>query len=325
MGVESEYLTWLSQQSVANRLSDGRIGIGDDAAIIQSEDQTIVWCTDTIVQNVHFHAADDRTWWQAGRKSLAVNLSDIAAMGARAQYATLSLVVNRTTGLVQAKAITKGLIQLAESAGVDLIGGDTCTSDGPVVITVALGGRLIGPGPILRSTARPDDRIVVTGEFGGSLSGKHWNFEPRCREIEEILEHVTPSSLTDASDGLARDLHAIVDASQCGALVRAEDIPISDVAKSEATGKDQDSRPNQQTGKSEPPGLWAALNDGEDFELIMTLDPDSWLQLQQKLNQGKLRSGCRLTEIGRITERRSVQIQFADGSREQLPAGGYDH
>ena len=160
---------------------------------------------------------------------------------------------------------------------------------------------------------------MVSGQFGGSLTGKHWNFTPRVRLVEQLVSQVKLTSMTDVSDGLARDLYAILDASQCGAEIVADWIPISP----EALEREQDKR-NQFPGVDFPSGLSAALNDGEDFELLMTMSPADWQLIEEQQETGYPLE-CRLTRIGHVSSGNGVSIVLADGRKTVLPPGGYDH
>ena len=317
MGMESEYLDWLRrrvpQNNTANKVL---VGIGDDAAVVEAT-QARVHCTDLLVEGVHFRSEDK--WALVGRKALAVNLSDMAAMAARPRFALLSLVVNRARGLQQAMEVSEGLLDLAKDFQVKLIGGDTCSHNGPLMVSVSVMGDLIQDQPVLRRGAEPGDCIVVSGKLGGSIHGRHLTFTPRCQLIEAILQTGRPSALTDISDGLARDLYSIVEASRVRAVLEAIQIPISDDAKRES------SKPVGLSAIEAIPGLHQALNDGEDFELLMTFHPEDWKQVQAQQETADWPEDCRLTQIGNIEPGKDVMLRLGKDTTQKLLPGGYDH
>lgn len=338
MSIESNYLKWLADQRQhypnllkpfeSGNATHALLGIGDDAAVIPTSPKTVV-CTDLIAEGTHFVVDDDRSLQLAGRKALAVNISDIAAMGAVPTDAVLSILVSRESGFRQATQITKGLLDLASEFRVRLIGGDTCTSAGPVVINVTLLGQLEGQHPLLRSGAQPGDVIVVTGSFGGSILGKHLNFQPRLNEIRSLRERVTINSLTDVTDGLARDLYSILESSQVGATIDADAIPIADAVHLldvNAISPSPIAPPYQDfaAAHSLAPGLYHALNDGEDFELLLTMAESQWHQLHNDLRSGKIKLSCPMTPIGRIESGDQLKLRANDQTLV-LPPGGYDH
>jgi len=302
------------------------LGIGDDAAIIKTTPNTVV-CTDLLAEGTHFIVTDDNSLHLAGRKSLAVNLSDIAAMGAVPKTAFLSLLLNRKNALHAAKCITLGLLRLAQDFQVSLAGGDTCCWDGATVINVTLTGDLIQSQPILRSTAQPGDAIVVSGSLGGSLLGKHLTFEPRCHAIEKILEYTSLHSMTDISDGLACDLNSILRPSNVGATIDAKAIPISTDAQSGHPILNAITFPVNAKGSPD----WTAnrplahsLYDGEDFELLFTLPFDQATGLIDGVHHRKLDLGCDLWIIGTVQEEKGLRLKYQDQIFD-LPAGGYQH
>lgn len=340
--MESDYLDWLTSeverrsggasQAVGRRI---RVGIGDDAAVVQSPD-ALVCCADLLAEGTHFVGRDPADLVAVGYKALAVNLSDMAAMGARPETALLSLLVNRRDGFRQAQAITQGLLDLADRFGVVLIGGDTCSWDGGVVVNVTLNGSLLGPRPLLRSGAQPGDVILVTGELGGSLAGHHLRFEPRCYAIEQLMSRATIHGATDISDGLICDLRHVLNASGVGAILEADAIPISAAARASDGGQADGGQaagaldaaaarfPDWRAWRDAPRSLQHALFDGEDFELLLTLSPRIADDVLNSLDCGELDLGCSLTRIGQVTEARELWLQSPQGLIP-IPGGGYEH
>ena len=155
-----------------------------------------------------------------GRKALAVNLSDLAAMAARPVAALDALALPRSGALELAKELFEGILPLAEKHGVAIAGGDTNTWDGPLVISVTLCGE-VAAGAVRRDGARPGDGIVVTGALGGSILGHHFDFEPRVAEALWLADRFTLHAGMDVSDGLSLDLWRMAQASGCGAVLDA--------------------------------------------------------------------------------------------------------
>jgi len=172
--------------------------------------------------------------------------------------------------------------------------------------------RRAGNEPIKRSGAKVGDGICVTGSLGGAGGGRHLEFEPRVKEAIKIVQMVTVNSMIDISDGLSSDLNRICRASQVGAIINAQQIPMSDEAK-----------------RSENP-LSSALNDGEDFELLFTLCEKECQKLLKKWDEPTRRAAALsqqvpITQIGTITDTKKMQIKMTDGKISDLEAKGYDH
>jgi len=348
--MEAEFLQWLEGEMAKRAGADGdrvTLGIGDDAAVIRTSPTTLC-CTEILAQDTHFtlDADSDLSW--IGRKALAVNLSDMAAMGARPETALLSLLVNRQQGLAQAQAVTRGLLALANEYQVELVGGDTCSWEGGLVLSVTVLGSPLAAHPLTRSGAQAGDAIFVTGQLGGSLLGRHLNFEPRCREIVAILGVCRPHAVIDISDGLVRDLGHVLTASQVGAQLSAASIPISPAAKKMAEhGLKRSPSPSSQGQAAEPTAssknrplrelpawpdwpqapqaLRHALYDGEDFELLLTMPESEAKSLEQALAAGHVQLDCPLSRIGRIEAVEGLRMEIAEGQVMPLPAGGYQH
>ncbi|MGH7265168.1 MAG: thiamine-phosphate kinase, partial [Candidatus Rokuibacteriota bacterium] len=145
------------------------VGVGDDTAAIAWPGGTLLLTTDTLVEDVHFRRATS-TLRDVGAKALAVNLSDIAAMGGEPRYAVLALALPPRTPAAEVDELYAGLGEMAARYGVALVGGDTCAAPDRIVVTITLVGRVEGR-PLLRSGARPGDAILVTGTLGASAAG----------------------------------------------------------------------------------------------------------------------------------------------------------
>jgi len=282
-----------------------RLGIGDDAAVLDHPAGTIeVVTTDLLMEGVDF------LWPQTsaaliGRKSLAVNLSDLAAMAARPTAAFVSLALPRQRGRQFADELMDGLLTLADEFDVTVAGGDTNSWDGPLVVSVTALGTPFAEQPVLRSSAKPGDWIFVTGACGGSLSGRHLTFTPRLKEAARLAELVPLHAMIDISDGLAADLHHVLDESRVGAVLHAAAIPIHpDV------GQPTDSRT----------ALDHALSDGEEFELLFTVSAEDGPRLLSTWDHA-----TPLTHIGTITPDRGCRMDCVDGSTVDLPPLGWSH
>lgn len=262
---ELAYIDWLRRRTP----SDPRvlIGPGDDtAALLLAPDRPCLVTTDMLLEGSCFRLAEAGPR-RIGRKAMAVNLSDIAAMAGKPVAAVVSVGLPRQDGQSIAEQLYLGLRDMADQFGTALVGGDTNSWDGQLVICVTLLGEPTGARPVRRSGARPGDWLMVTGPLGGSILGKHLDFTPRVTEAQRLHETVDLHAMIDISDGLAADVHHICEESQCGAVLRAEAIPITEEAQHMNDGK---------------PALVHALADGEDFELVFALAADQARELLRK-------------------------------------------
>jgi thiamine-monophosphate kinase len=283
------------------------LGPGDDAALLAlAKGNACVVTTDMLMDGVDFELSKCDVK-RVGRKSLAVNLSDLAAMAARPVGAVISLALPRNGGEELALQIYEGLVPLAEEFETAIAGGDTNSWDGPLVVSITAIGEVI-PGKVWRrSGARPGDEILVTGSLGGSILGKHFDFTPRIREALLLSERFEIRAAMDVSDGLSLDLSRLCDASGCGALLDLKQVPIAPAAI------ELESRDGRQA-------LEHALGDGEDFELILAAAPAVASQLvsTQPL-------GVPLTRIGRFVQEAGLWENAPDGTRRPLAPRGYEH
>lgn len=279
------------------------IGIGDDGAVLRGERRQVV-VTDMLLDGRHFDTKVDAAAL-IGRKSVAVNLSDLAAMAARptAVFVSVAFCQQQPQSESFVAQLYDGIARICRQHHVTLAGGDTNSWNAPFAISVTVVGEPISSTPILRCTARPGDRVFVTGSLGGSFaSGHHLSFEPALNEIQWLLDHrVRPNALMDVSDGLAIDLHRLVEASGVGARLTANQIPISDRVSSELPFSQR---------------LQHALEDGEDFGLLGTISRE----LLDRLNS-RPSPPFKLTVIGEITEQAGIILVGADGPIPLREAG----
>ena len=235
------------------------IGPGDDLAGLSLDGQELLFGCDQVLDGVHFDLSQCGAR-AAGRKALARNLSDVAAMAAEPLAAVASVALPNDMPAKEAQEIVKGMWQLAQEFDCPLTGGDVGSWDQALAISVSILARAAGIEPVLRSTAKPGDVIMVTGELGGAILGKHLSFVPLVKEARLLAKAIKVRAMIDVSDGLARDLHHIAKESGCGARIIAEQIPISEAAKDLAK-------------KSGGSALEHSLSDGEDYELLFTVAP----------------------------------------------------
>jgi thiamine-monophosphate kinase len=241
---------------------------------------------------------------RVGRKAMAVNLSDIAAMAGRPVAAVVSVGLPREGGQALAEELYLGLRDVADAFDTAIIGGDTNSWNGLLVVSVTLLGEATERGPVCRSGAKPGDSLFVTGPLGGSIRGRHLDFTPRVKEALALHQLVEIHAMIDVSDGLALDLSRLCQESGCGAVIRAEAVPISaDV--------------HQMNDRRSP--LEHALGDGEDFELLFAVDPGEG----ERLVRDQPIPGIRLTHIGECIAK-GLWLE-EPGHCRVLPPIGYVH
>ena len=285
------------------------IGPGDDMASVNlgGESQCLL-TIDALLEGTHFDLSK-ATPKQVGYKAMAVSLSDAAAMAAKPVCALAWAGLPENRDMAFAKELSAGMADAAEKFACPIVGGDITSWNQPLVtVGTALVARPAGIIPIRRSGAKAGDLLFVTGELGGSVLGRHLAFTPRVTEARQLAALVTIHAMIDLSDGLSTDLGHIARESGVAAEIMADTIPVSEDAK----------RLAKEDGRTP---LDHALNDGEDFELLLAVEP---VDAQDLLKQNPLTS-ARLTHIGRVLEGGGVSLVAADGSRAALDPGGYEH
>ncbi len=304
--MELEFARWLTERFGTVSDPTVRVGIGDDAAVLRlNEDQDLVVTTDLLLDGIHFRLAEVGPRL-VGRKSLAANLSDLAAMGAEPWGAFVSLALPREHARSLAVELYEGMAALAQSYECPLLGGDTNCWPGPMAINLCVLGKCPTGQAWLRSGARPGDLVVVTGPLGGSILGKHLHFEPRLAIARSLRRTHAVHAACDISDGLALDLWRMCQASQCGAILEAERIPVAADAYQLA----------RQSGRLP---LEHALADGEDFELIVAIASDAHDRLVKDPDLAN-----QLYVIGQFCAHPGLWL-VEHGVRSPLSPVGYQH
>ena len=286
-------------------------GAGDDCAVLAggAPGQQLLFKPDAVVEGIHF--TSDTPPEKIGHKALARALSDIAAMAGTPTAALVTLGLPKDFVAERIEKIYAGLNALARQHGVAVEGGETTTSPERLWLSISLLGTVARGKAVLRSGAQAGDAIFVTGELGGSLAGKHLEFQPRLAEARWLANNFPLHSLMDLSDGLAGDLRHILQASGVGAEILKRAVPVSRAAKLVA-----------QRGDAAKPAFVAALTDGEDFELLFTLASRHAVALTDAWKQEF--PGLKLSCIGKILAGEGLKLRDETGIR-MLAAHGYVH
>jgi thiamine-monophosphate kinase len=272
-------------------------------------DRLLLFKTDAVVEGIHFKT--DAPAEKIGHKALARCLSDIAAMAGTPTAALITLALPRTFDPEFVEGMYAGMNALARRHDLAIVGGETTTNPERILISVSMLGFVTRGKSVLRSGAEVGDAIFVTGELGGSLAGRHLEFEPRLVEARWLAEHFSIHAMLDLSDGLAGDLKHILMASRVGAELLTTSIPVSREAR----------RASKAESSSKPPVL-AALTDGEDFELLFTVASKNAVPV---LDAWKKRfPDLRLSCIGRITSGEGITLRDRQGVR-RINLHGYEH
>jgi thiamine-monophosphate kinase len=287
------------------------MGPGDDCAVLDLgvPDRLFLFKTDAVVEGVHFKDSDSPE--KVGHKALARCLSDVAAMAGTPIAALITLGLPRKFDPVYLDKVYSGINVLARRYALAVAGGETSTNPERLLISVSLIGWVARDRQVLRSGAKPGDALFVSGELGGSLAGKHLEFEPRLNEARWLAQNFTVHSMIDLSDGLAGDLPHLLKASGVGAELLATAIPLSSGARRAA-----------KASSSAKTALVAALTDGEDFELLFTVPSREAVDLFDGWKQQF--PSIRLSCIGKINSSTGITIRDKQGVRP-LTVHGYEH
>lgn len=351
--MEQSFLAYLRGR--CRSLPQVSVGIGDDAAIIdppsfqtdrpeptcnqptcnQPVSHQVVACTDQIIDGVDFLsdglADSGYSLADVGYKAMAINLSDIAAMGAQPKSALVTLSLPKSNATRIAGEVYEGIFEAAQKYGVAIAGGDLSTYDGPLAISVTLLGEVPSGGAWLRSGAQVGDAVLVTGAFGGSLIGRHLRPLPQIAVARWLRQHVSVTAAIDVSDGLSLDLDRLLAKSGVGIEMSIGSIPIHADAEERSA----------KTGKTPFEHAWS---DGEDFELIVTMSQAdaevaiAGLSAEQHVDESEgdgvdasditrtstLTKTGALTKIGTVTSRTGLW-KLDNGRHERLSPQGYIH
>ncbi len=304
------------------------VGIGDDTAAVAWGGQTLLLTTDTLLEGVHFRRST-ATLRDVGAKAIAVNVSDIAAMGGEPCYALLALALPPSLPVAEIDELYAGIHDMARRHGVAVVGGDTCAAPGGAVLSVTLVGRVDG-APLRRSGARPGDAILVTGDLGASAAGlavleqspgglppataeaarrRHRLPTPRVAEGRLIRASGHATAMINVSDGLVTDLDHIATESRVGARIDVDALPVSEGTRAVADALGRD------------PLQWA-LSGGEDYELLFTAAADRAAEVARAVTDG---TGTPVHRIGEVRPP-GEGVRFLDrGGRPRAVEPGFDH
>jgi len=304
------------------------VGVGDDAAVFEPPaGRVLVATADMLVEEIHFR----RDWLSSralGWKALAVNLSDIAAMGAEPHFALVCIAVDPPTTVEYVEGLYAGMQEIALRFGTRIAGGDTVRSRDGLVLSVTVAGSVEPECLATRAGARPGDVLVVTGTLGDSAAGcaallagpraadavppavleVHRLPQPRIAEARAAVLTGGVTAMLDISDGLAGDLRHICEESGVGAEVIAARVPISDACRKAAAVLRRDP-------------LDLALTGGEDYELLLAVAPDRVDAVRAAITGA---TGTMTSVIGQITPSRCL-LELPDGTFAGLPGEGFQH
>lgn len=281
---ESEWIQWIKSHSPSFDAEWIQEGIGDDAAILKTKSsERLLISTDSLIEDVHFKRTQNP--FEIGYKALAVNISDISAMGGRARAFTLNLSFPSQLDKKWVEDFFNGLWSLSKAHQITLIGGDTTRSE-KIMVSINIFGTQVPDKIKHRSGAKEGDLIFVTGHLGESAGLRDYLQPPvRMAEAEFFANCSEVRSLMDLSDGLLKDLPRLADASGCGFQVDLETIPLSSELRQRALALHQD------------PLEWAIAG-GEDYELLGTIDAKAATQILEEFSK---RFTCPIHLIGKIT------------------------
>lgn len=301
------------------------VGIGDDAAVfLPTPHRLQLITTDMLVEHIHFDLKTTLPL-QLGYKAMAVNFSDIAAMGGTPCHAVVSVAITEETDVEFVVNLYQGMKEICREYGVNIVGGDTVSSQNDVVINVAVTGEVDPSLLVRRSGANSGDIVAVTGTLGSSSMGlellKRGDWEDYPFAWPLVTAHLTPkplvavgevlarfgaTSMNDISDGLASEANEIAVASHVGMVLDESKIPLSEEVKEAA----------QELGLSP---VHQALYGGEDFQLVFTISEADFAALSTK------EVGVPITAIGQVVVGRDVLLQRQDGTTTILKPQGYNH
>ncbi|MFC2158470.1 thiamine-phosphate kinase [Acidobacteriota bacterium] len=303
--------------------------IGDDCAVYELEGSRVgLMTTDMLVENIHF-LRNRMTPFELGYKTLAVNLSDIAAMGGTPRHAFLSIAIPEDVSVEFLDELYEGMLSLGKEYRVNVLGGDTAGSKTDLVLNIALIGEATRDQVLYRDGAKPGDRIYVNGCLGESAAGlelllgdldikgtlrrhllnSHFQPEVFVRQGRFLAQSGFVTACIDLSDGISSDISHVCRESGVGAVLHRSDLPVSPELKefSDITGKD----PND-----------IILAGGEDYRLLFTVQKDNAAELEKRY---KDKFGSPLFCVGEITEGREILLKDERALLSRLSPAGWDH
>lgn len=265
-----------------------RSGAGDDCAVLRfsRENELILFKTDCVVEAVHFLARDRAA--AVGWKAMMRPLSDFAAMSGVPQFALITLICPGRTSLNKIDHLYRGLQRAAARFGVSIVGGETSSTRGPIVISVSVIGFVEKNRWVSRHGGRAGDDLFVTGRLGGATRARHLRFVPRIKESRWLTKNFSVHAMMDLSDGLGADLPRLAKASKVGFTIDRESLPL-------APGATIDN----------------AISDGEDYELLFAISPRKSDRLRR--NWRKRFPKLPLTRIGRLSQPSTINSQLPRG------------
>lgn len=317
-------------QGISNKLPDTVKGIGDDAAVIDLGEEYGLLSSDMLLEGIHF----DLTFFplkHLGYKAIAINVSDIAAMNGTPRQVMVNLALSNRFSVEAVEELYEGMKVACADYNIDLVGGDTSSSRSGLLISVSVFGKVKKDQITYRNTAKPNDILCVTGDLGGAYLGLQLlerekqvfmanpNMQPELEGKDYVLQRqlrpearmdvvyelaeasVLPSSMIDVSDGLASDLLHLCAQSGVGAVVFEGRLPIDE--QTFLAASDLNISP-----------VTAALNGGEDYELLFTVPQESY---------EKIKNNPKISVIGYITEDKEVVLQTKADSRVPITAQGW--
>jgi len=269
-------------------------GSGDDCAVLAYDKNFFqLFTCDMLVEGVDFSHKENP--YLIGRKSIAVSISDIAACGGTPRHCVISIGIPRKTSIEFMDKLFKGMLDLAKIYKINLVGGDLSSAKN-LVVDVSMLGIVEKKNLVLRSGAKAGDIIFVTGSLGGSIKGKHLKFTPRVKESATLVKNFKVNAMIDISDGLSQDLGHILNASNVGAIIFEDLIPLANPARN----------------------LDDALVSGEDFELLFTLSPKDAKEVFKKK--------FKFFPIGEIVDKKyGLRLMDKRGQELILEPKGYRH
>lgn len=301
------------------------VGIGDDAAAWEGDCHAVLATTDALVEGVHFQAGSP--WWELGWKAVAVNLSDIAAMGGIPSYGLVALALPGGSEVDDIIQLYRGLAEVASRFDVAVVGGNV-TSAPAITITVTLIGRGRDEGILTRSGAVPGDLVAVTGCLGSAAAGlrmlsrglslapetanvlrkAYLQPQPRVAQGQLLVEGGVRAAI-DISDGLLADVGHLCEASNVGAMITVDCVPI---------------HPLMQAAFAED-ALELSLTGGEDYELLFTTDKENMNHVKAALEASPAGTECPVTVVGEITAGQAISLVTKDGRPFHVNGRGWDH